>query len=91
VRESRKRENSLFVDGNDSYSLSFAIYLTCNRDPEDVVKLYAGEDETQKPLSLHKQIACYYSPVFKAAFNSLRRERPKPTSFQTRVNVLSDF
>ena len=74
MRESRKRENSLFVDGNASYSPSLAIYLTCDRDPEDVVKLYAGEDETQKPLNLHKQIACYYSPVFKAAFNSQFKE-----------------
>jgi hypothetical protein len=52
----------------------FAIYLTSNRDLEDVVKLYASEDETEKPLSLHKQVACYYSPVFKAAFNSKFKE-----------------
>jgi hypothetical protein len=46
----------------------------CDRDPENIVKLYAGEDETEKPLSLHKQVACYYSPVFKAAFNSRFKE-----------------
>jgi hypothetical protein len=70
----RKRENGAFVDGNDSCSPPFAIYLTCDRDPENVVKLFAGEDETQKPLNLHKQVACYYSPVFKAAFNSQFKE-----------------
>ncbi|PMD39677.1 hypothetical protein L207DRAFT_583537 [Hyaloscypha variabilis F] len=39
-------------------------------DPQDVVGLYAGEDRGEKPLNIHKDVACFYSPVFKAAFNS---------------------
>jgi hypothetical protein len=61
------------------------LYLTHSRDPEDIVKLYAGEDETEKPLSVHKQVACYYSPVFKAAFNGRFEEG------ETRANTLSGF
>lgn len=44
--------------------------LIPNRDPQDVVGLYAGEDRGEKALNIHKDIACFYSPVFKAAFNS---------------------
>ncbi|TVY73309.1 hypothetical protein LSUE1_G005522 [Lachnellula suecica] len=46
--------------------------LTCCRDPKDVVTIQAGNDETGKEvLIVHKAIACYYSAVFKAAFNSV--------------------
>jgi hypothetical protein len=34
------------------------------------VTLYAGNEENAKPFKLHKDFACHYSPVFKAAFNS---------------------
>ncbi|CZR51148.1 uncharacterized protein PAC_01023 [Phialocephala subalpina] len=39
-------------------------------DPENIVTLFAAEDESAKPLKIHKDVACHYSPVFKAAFNS---------------------
>ncbi|KAE9381284.1 hypothetical protein N431DRAFT_392327 [Stipitochalara longipes BDJ] len=39
-------------------------------NPQDVVGLYAGVDHGEKPLNIHKDVACFYSPVFKAAFNS---------------------
>lgn len=40
------------------------------RDPQDIVGLFAGADEGEKPMNIHKDVACWYSPVFKAAFNS---------------------
>ncbi|CZT42851.1 uncharacterized protein RSE6_02803 [Rhynchosporium secalis] len=39
-------------------------------NPESLVTLIAGEGEMMKKFVMHKDFACHYSPVFKAAFNS---------------------
>lgn len=54
------------------------------RDPEDIVTLFAAKDESGKPLKVHKDVACHYSPVFKAAFNS------KFTEGETQTYKLED-
>jgi hypothetical protein len=53
---------------------SGAIMLIDVRDPQDIVGLFAGEDKGEKPLNIHKDVACWYSQVFKAAFNSRFKE-----------------
>ncbi|KAF8848134.1 hypothetical protein BDZ45DRAFT_539644, partial [Acephala macrosclerotiorum] len=50
----------------------------------DIVTLFAAEDESAKPLKIHKDVACHYSPVFKAAFNS------KFTEGETQTYKLED-
>ena len=40
------------------------------RDTEFMVTLEAVNDESQKPQKIHRDVACHYSPIFKAAFNS---------------------
>ncbi|KAL2072756.1 hypothetical protein VTL71DRAFT_12099 [Oculimacula yallundae] len=40
----------------------------CN--PTDFVTLIAGDGETAKEFGVHKDFACHYSPVLKAAFHS---------------------
>ncbi|TVY15074.1 hypothetical protein LARI1_G006127 [Lachnellula arida] len=37
---------------------------------QDTVTIRAGDAATGRDLIAHRDLACYYSPVFKAAFNS---------------------
>ncbi|KAF8865994.1 hypothetical protein BDZ45DRAFT_735942 [Acephala macrosclerotiorum] len=39
-------------------------------NPGDTVKFLIGNDPSPKPFVVHKEHACYYSPVLDAAFNS---------------------
>ncbi|KAL2072754.1 hypothetical protein VTL71DRAFT_12097 [Oculimacula yallundae] len=50
-----------------------------NSDPEDIVTLIAGEDLSEKPMNVHKEVACHYSPVLKAAFNRRFQEGESQT------------
>lgn len=40
------------------------------RNLQDTVTIRAGDAATGRDLVTHRELACYYSPVFKAAFNS---------------------
>ncbi|KAE9381286.1 hypothetical protein N431DRAFT_490688 [Stipitochalara longipes BDJ] len=40
------------------------------KNPLQLVTLYAGSKSDSKSVVVHKDFACHYSPVFKAAFNS---------------------
>ena len=41
-----------------------------SRNPLQLVTIYAGSKPDAKSVVVHKDFACHYSPVFKAAFNS---------------------
>jgi hypothetical protein len=69
-QSSREEEENIAALVSSSSSVLALVLIARNRDPQDVVGLYAGEGRGEKPLNIHKDVACFYSPVFKAAFNS---------------------
>jgi len=48
--------------------LSHKLWLILESQSNEVVTLIAGKED--KKFTVHKQFACFYSPVLKAAFNS---------------------
>jgi hypothetical protein len=48
--------------------LPIELLLIISRDPDVLVTFFIGPDE--KKFLVHKEFACHYSPVLKAAFNS---------------------
>jgi hypothetical protein len=50
------------------FSLYVVLTLYLCRKPNQVVTLYAGDNN--EVFTVHKEFACHYSPVLKAAFNS---------------------
>lgn len=46
-----------------------------------MVTIYAGDDETAPKYFVHEEVACLYSPVFKAAFQGAFLEGQTKTYF----------
>lgn len=46
-----------------------------------IVTIYAGDDDTAPSYVIQKELACFYCPVFKAAFNSSFQEGQSQTYF----------
>jgi len=42
----------------------------CFSAPNEMVTFLIGETGSEEPFKVHKEFACYYSPVLRAAFNS---------------------